>query len=106
MSGMGGMAIWVFLALVGGGGVGRGGGALVWVDWWGVSHVVVCSVCRASWVFLSKAQAVEQAQTHRAMERGRTLPRCVMVGCVDHGVAQGLCRSHYNRAHHKRSSGE
>lgn len=74
---------------------------LVTVDSSEVSHVVACSVCRASWVYLSKPTAEAEAQAHRLIERERALPRCSATGCSEYGVARGLCRSHYDRARYQ-----
>ncbi|MCD5345061.1 hypothetical protein [Agromyces sp. S2-1-8] len=71
---------------------------LVTVDSSDVSHVVACSICHASWVFLSRAFADEAAQAHRLIERERALPRCTVVGCGRYGVIRGMCRPHYDAA--------
>lgn len=74
---------------------------LVSVDSSNHSNVVYCSVCRGSWVYLSKATADAEAQSHRLIERERALPRCSEVGCSEYGVARGLCRSHYNAVNYR-----
>lgn len=74
---------------------------LVRVDSSDVSHVVHCSVCRASWVYLSKTLADIEAQAHRLIERERALPSCTELGCSEYGVARGLCRRHYDRVRYQ-----
>lgn len=69
----------------------------VTVDSSDASHVVYCSICRASWVYLSKARAETEATAHRLIERERALPRCSETGCNEYGVTRGLCRPHYDR---------
>lgn len=67
---------------------------IVAVDSSACSHVVHCTICRASWVFLSLAEAEAVATEHRLIEQERALPRCSHPGCTDYGVRRGLCWSH------------
>ncbi|RZU66759.1 hypothetical protein EV379_3125 [Microterricola gilva] len=69
---------------------------LVIVDSSACSHVVACSVCHGSWVFLSKTTADEEAQAHRLIERLAALPMCSEVGCKGNAVTRGVCRPHYD----------
>ncbi|QTX04121.1 hypothetical protein [Agromyces archimandritae] len=67
------------------------------VDSTETTHVVYCSACRASWIYLDAVLAEERATSHRLIERERALPRCSVDGCSEYGVARGLCRPHYDR---------
>lgn len=75
--------------------------ARVWIDSSERTHVVVCDLCKGTWIHLSKPKAQAYAAVHRALELERSRADCEVGQCGKPAVKMGQCQGHYDAARYQ-----